>query len=155
MPDTTAPEQPVGTLAGHVIDNLERRARADIAAGARSVSTWLPARMLLSLIAEVRASRARDAGVMVLFHRTTPEAARQIHAGGAWVSRENTAEVYFSDRLNGEAVGYGPAVVMVAIPQHLAELEDEFPDGEHHYRVRAADLRPEHVTPLSAEGGAR
>ena len=26
----------------------------------------------------------------------------------------------------------------------LAELEDEFPDGEEHYRVHVAKLRPEH-----------
>ena len=79
-----------------------------------------------------------------LYHRTTPEAAAQILATGRMDSRENTREAYFSTRREGHAEGYGEGVVHLRIPRYLAELEDEFPDGEQHYRVMVADLRPEH-----------
>lgn len=75
-----------------------------------------------------------------LWHRTTPEIAERIHATGAWVSKENTGEVYFSTRPDGHAAGYGEALVHVRVPEHLAELDDEFPDGEQHYRVHPRDL---------------
>lgn len=79
-----------------------------------------------------------------LYHRTTPEAAALILTERRILTRENTGEAYFSDRRDGSAVSYGAGVVHVRIPAALAELEDEFPDGERHYRVRAALLRPEH-----------
>jgi hypothetical protein len=30
------------------------------------------------------------------------------------------------------------------VPEHLAEIEDEFPDGEEHYRVHPGHLQPHH-----------
>lgn len=81
-----------------------------------------------------------------LFHRTTPEAAAAIVATGRWVSRENTRDVYFStSATGGQADGYGVAVVHVRVPEVLAELDDEFPDGEQHYRVRADRLAAAHL----------
>lgn len=68
-----------------------------------------------------------------LYHFTSAQAAEQIQATGKWVSRENTGYVYASDRLDGQARGYGPVVVHVRVPVRLAMLEDEFPDGETHY----------------------
>lgn len=56
----------------------------------------------------------------------------------------DTAEVYLSNRLDGAAGGYGSAVVQLRVPAEIAELEDEFPDGEQHYRVRVDALRAEH-----------
>lgn len=75
-----------------------------------------------------------------LYHRTTPEAARAIRSAGQWVSKEWTNEVYFSDVQNGMASGYGTAVIHVRIPLTMAHLDDEFPDGERHFRVKASTL---------------
>jgi hypothetical protein len=85
--------------------------------------------------------------VLDLYHRTTPHAAAAAYARGRMQSRENTGEVYFSTRLDGQAVGYGSGVVHVRVPGSLVDLEDEFPDGERHYRIRAGDLAAEHFLP--------
>jgi hypothetical protein len=74
-----------------------------------------------------------------LYHFTSAQAARAIVDGGAWRSAENTGEVYASDRKDGQATGYGPVVVHVVILAACAQLDDEFPDGERHYRFRPAD----------------
>lgn len=94
-------------------------------------------------------------GVLDLYHRTTPEAAAVIYSTGRWQSRENTQEVYFSTRRDGQTDGYGDGVVHVRVPVAIAELEDEFPDGEEHYRVRAVLLRPEHLVDDGAVGTPR
>lgn len=73
--------------------------------------------------------------VLDLYHRTSHEAAQAIVTTGRFLTRENTAEAYVSTRINGAAAGYGPAVVHVRIDARYALLEDEFPDGELHYRV--------------------
>ena len=70
-----------------------------------------------------------------LYHRTSAEAARMIVATGRFRTRENTPEAYVSTHVNGQAAGYGPAVVHVRVRAEDAQLEDEFPDGEQHYRV--------------------
>lgn len=70
-----------------------------------------------------------------LFHRTTPAAAAAIYASGRMLSKENTGEAFFSTSSgDGQADGYGTAVVHIRVPEELAELDDEFPDGEQHYR---------------------
>jgi hypothetical protein len=79
-----------------------------------------------------------------LYHRTTPESAELIMRERRMISRENSGEVYFSTERNGQATGYGESVVHVRIPLHLAELDDEFPSGELHYRVDVRRLRPDH-----------
>lgn len=88
-----------------------------------------------------------------LYHRTSADAAAAILTGCAMTSRENTQEAYFSTRPDGHATGYGTTVVHVRVPAHLARLDDEFPDGELHYRVRVADLRPEHFVGASRGTG--
>ena len=80
-----------------------------------------------------------------LYHRTSPEKATEIHTTGRWTSLENTQEAYFSNRRDGQAVGYGTAVVHVRVPEAWAELDDEFPDGEQHFRVKVALLGHEHL----------
>ena len=72
---------------------------------------------------------------MDLYHRTSTEAARSIEATGRFHTRENTPEAYASTHVNGHAAGYGPAVVHVRVRAEDAQLEDEFPDGEQHYRI--------------------
>lgn len=77
---------------------------------------------------------------MKLFHRTSETAAAAIIASRSWRSKENTQEVYFSTANSGQADGYGEVVVAVEVPESLANLDDEFPDGERHFRVKVADL---------------
>lgn len=80
-----------------------------------------------------------------LYHRTTPDAARQIQATGRIESKENPPRAYFSTKKDGQAAGYGDAVVHVRVPRRLAELDDEFPDGEQHYAVNVKHIRREHI----------
>ncbi|MFF7198237.1 NAD(+)--rifampin ADP-ribosyltransferase [Streptomyces sp. NPDC008079] len=82
-----------------------------------------------------------------LYHRTTPEAADAIYREKRMLSREN-GPVYFSTHRGHEpdsqAIGYGEGVVHVRVPEHLAQIDDEFPSGEQHYQIHQRDLRPEH-----------
>lgn len=79
-------------------------------------------------------------GYVDLYHRTTGEAAERITSSGRMHSRENSDESYFSTRVDGQTDGYGATVVWVRVPEELAALDDEFPDGEQHYRVPNAQI---------------
>lgn len=81
---------------------------------------------------------------MIVYHRTTRQAAASIHATGVFLSRE-VGEVCVSDMRDGYADGYGETVVVLDIPEHLLTLDDEFQTGEHHYRVNARDIRPDYI----------
>lgn len=59
-----------------------------------------------------------------LYHRTTEEAARAIVETGTFVTRENTREAFVSTHVDGQAVGYGDAVVHVRIDEADAELDE-------------------------------
>lgn len=83
---------------------------------------------------------------MKLYHRTNESAAAAIVTGRSWQSKENTQEVYFSTTADGQADGYGQAVISVEVADAAAELEDEFPDGEQHFRVSVAYLNGLPVT---------
>jgi hypothetical protein len=83
-------------------------------------------------------------GELDLYHRTTAEAAESIMCNRRMISKENTGEAFFSTRRDRQATGYGEGVVHVRVPEDLAELDDEFPSGELHYRVDVRRLRPEH-----------
>lgn len=74
-----------------------------------------------------------------VYHFTTPQAADAIVRTRTWVSAENTGEVYASNRVDGQATGYGQACVRVLIPRALLTVDDEFPDGEEHYRFDPKD----------------
>jgi hypothetical protein len=96
---------------------------------------------------EISGSYSDDmvSGMLDLFHRTTPAAAAAIYASGRMLSKENTGEAFFSTSSgDGQADGYGTAVVHIRVPEELAELDDEFPDGEQHYRVAVTALKAEH-----------
>ncbi|WP_100514285.1 hypothetical protein [Mycobacteroides abscessus] len=80
-------------------------------------------------------------GKIQLFHRTSAVNAKNIAANGEWQSKEHTQVVYFSNRRTGQAEGYGPVVVSVIVPKEIAQLDDEFPDGEEHYTIKISDLR--------------
>lgn len=81
---------------------------------------------------------------MLLYHRTDAAAAERIIATRTWRSRENTGEVYLSTRgdAGSSATGYGAVTLVVDVTDlDTLVLDDEFPDGEQHYRVLAAALR--------------
>ena len=78
---------------------------------------------------------------MIVYHRTDRSSADQILATQAWISRENSNEIYFSTvAVDSAADGYGTVVLAVDIHPDLASLDDEFPDGEQHYRIHTRDL---------------
>lgn len=82
---------------------------------------------------------------MLLYHVTSLEAAKAIYPDGPFTSKEADGSVYFSDRLGEHASGYGNAYVAVWVPEYIAVLDDEFPDGEQHYRINLRDLLPRHI----------
>jgi hypothetical protein len=90
---------------------------------------------------------APSALFLTLFHRTTQEAAAAILRTGRFESKENTQDAYFSTRESGQSDGYGDAIVCVVVSVEVAELDDEFPDGEQHYRVSVADLSRANIVP--------
>lgn len=86
-------------------------------------------------------------GWIELFHRTTAEAAETIGRERRFESKENYGYVYFSNRAQGEyAVDYGPGCVRVVMPASLVKLDDEFADGERHFRVRANQIRADWIS---------
>lgn len=78
---------------------------------------------------------------MRLYHRTTEEKAQKILRDLSWVSLENTGDVFLSTHPDRMIVGYGPVVVAVDVPDEYIMIDDEFPDGEEHYRVHASKLQ--------------
>ncbi len=69
--------------------------------------------------------------MLTLYHRTTVEAAEAILRAGALDGPTACA----STRPNGHPTGFGEAIIELRVPEDAAELDDEFPDGEQHYRV--------------------
>lgn len=85
---------------------------------------------------------------MRVYHRTTPEAADAIRATGRFLSRENTGDVFVSNRRgNGYTEGYGAGIVALDVPDELLTLDDEFPTGERHYAVPARVILPAWILP--------
>ncbi|MFC0456216.1 hypothetical protein ACFFGR_06570 [Arthrobacter liuii] len=87
-----------------------------------------------------------------LYHRTTEEAARTIVETGRFLTRENTREAFVSTHVDGQAVGYGDAVVHVRVDEADAQLDDEFPDGEQHYRIPLDRAEIVEAFTVNAEG---
>lgn len=90
----------------------------------------------------------------VLYHRTTPELAATIRAQRRFISAENTGSAFFSTHPDGQADGYGTALVEVHVPAELFDeetgqfggdrgwLDDEFPSGEQHWAINIAAIAP-------------
>jgi hypothetical protein len=70
---------------------------------------------------------------MKVFHHTSLEAAKRIVETGTMTGLEDG--LFFTNRAGGHASGYGAATVEMSIPDHLLQLDDEFQDGEEHYRL--------------------
>lgn len=87
-------------------------------------------------------------GWIDLYHRTTPEALEAITASGTMTTKENTPEVYFSTvSEGGQGDGYGSAVVWIRVPEDSVEIDDEFPDGEQHFRVPIKEITKDRMLP--------
>lgn len=80
-------------------------------------------------------------GMIDLYHRTSKANAEAIRSTGRMFSREG-GKVYFSNRRDGHAEGYGEAVIHIRVPRAWANLDDEFPNGEKHYHVLDTRVRP-------------
>lgn len=90
---------------------------------------------------------------MILYHRTSREAVQAIMAWGLFTSKENTGEVFFSDRRDGYARRYGDAVVVVNVPLRVARQDDQFDTGEMHYAVRLREITPDRIVRIELDGG--
>lgn len=90
------------------------------------------------------------AGMITLYHRTTPEAADAIKKSGHMISKENTQEIYASTHEHGNAEGYGQGVVKIRVPVKDTEMDDEFPNGEQHYRIPANKIGPKNILASAA-----
>jgi hypothetical protein len=96
-------------------------------------------------------------GWIELFHRTTLEAAETIGETRRFISKEHDGSVYFSNREHGQyGVGYGRGCVRVVMPAdfYQLELDDEFEDGEMHYRIGADQIEPDWITLRSPTSAA-
>jgi ribosomal protein S18 acetylase RimI-like enzyme/2'-5' RNA ligase len=102
---------------------------------------------------------ARIAGMIDLYHHTTPENARSIvendhfDADGDRVDGDPDdfdPRVYFSDKPSGGEAGrrYGPAAVHVRFPESYVEHEGEQDPGENWYSIPADHLRSQHIVGL-------
>lgn len=153
-------EAVIAALTGHITDEMmteaeERSLQAELAKARETYSEARKAftaaedrinalRLLLAIYGDNDAPT--ELLPIVVYHRTTTEAATAIRETGNWLCKENPNYVYVSNLRQGEAIGYGDAIVtLVGVPEHLLELDDEFPDGEIHYRIKADDIKPEWI----------
>lgn len=97
-----------------------------------------------------------------VWHRTTPEAAKSIRDSGKFTPKEDG--IFFTDKIDGPAsFGYGDDAVEFSIPESRLQIDDEFPDGERHFRFPAKQgkeidisdfiVRNDSGTALSYDGG--
>jgi hypothetical protein len=70
-------------------------------------------------------------GTVTLYHRTTPEKAAALKASGKFKSLENTDETFFSSLSDGQAAGYGEALITVRVNPAFVRLDDAFDDEIH------------------------
>lgn len=88
-------------------------------------------KLVVRLDTEWSGGQDRPRGV-TLYHFT--DAAEEIVKSQEWHEPVEGA-VFFSDRKDGMATGYGGECVSVTMPVNEAWLNDEFPDGEKHYSL--------------------
>lgn len=85
-------------------------------------------------------------GTLTLYHHTSPEAAAEIHKSGKWLSKENTQEIYFSNRKGEHAGNYGNSgVVKVNVHPRFVRQTDAFPSGEIYFAVHKNHLSKRHI----------
>ena len=89
---------------------------------------------------------------VILYHRTSKANADELAKTGKMYSKENTGEVFLSNRPDEQILGYGDTVVPVKVKKSDIRLDDEFPSGEQHYAVKSDRATPifDTPTPVSA-----
>lgn len=129
----------VGDPSNHPSPAVDPRSGASGAGGQAGINDFIDFDSRVSTTAS---------GHLDLYHRTTPEAAEAIRRTKTMHSKENHGETYWStfrgDEPDAQGAGYGDGVVHIRVPHHLAEIDDEFPSGEEHYRVHPDHLEPHH-----------
>jgi len=80
-------------------------------------------------------------GTITVYHRTSAENAARIEESGRFVSEENTGEAFFSTRRDGQATGYGDAVVELRLDPSTVRIDDAFHGGEVHLAADAVSVR--------------
>lgn len=137
-----------------VHDGDDERAKSDFSIGVTDPDSgklvWIEACVPCwaeAVVTGLRAGGFSTIGkTLVLYHRTSRSAAETIGKQGRFLSRERD-EVCFSNRESGRySVDYGEATVRVEVPEVWTTLDDEFEDGEQHYRVNARDIKPAWIT---------
>lgn len=83
------------------------------------------------LIEELKANEAviDENGYVTLYHRTNENSANEIMQTGKMRAKEDG--IFFSTKKDGQAEGYGKAVVVFHIPVEKLVLDDEFGDEAH------------------------
>lgn len=70
-----------------------------------------------------------DNGLVTVYHHTSEENADKILKTGEMIGKEDN--LFFTTKKDGQASGYGPAVVSFKIPIEYLELDDIFTDEAH------------------------
>jgi hypothetical protein len=86
---------------------------------------------------------------VILYHRTSKANADELAKTGKMYSKENTGEVFLSNRPDEQILGYGDTVVPVKVKKSDIRLDDEFPSGEQHYAVKSDRATPIFDTPTA------
>lgn len=88
-----------------------------------------------SYLAMATGKRGLD-NLINVWHRTSPESAKSIRDSGKFTPKEDG--IFFTDKIDGPAsLGYGDDAVEFSIPEARLQIDDEFPDGERHFRFPA------------------
>lgn len=74
-------------------------------------------------------AKINDDGTVRLYHRTTESAKSEIERTGQMTGKEKG--IFFSTKKNGQAEGYGDAIVEVDVPIEKVSLDDIFSDEAH------------------------
>lgn len=86
-------------------------------------------------MSEIRNQLKRaDGSKTTVYHRTDTHP--DIIKSQGFKSKENTNEVFVSNRKNGQAKGYGKYAISLKVPKQHLRLDDEFPSGEKHYGLK-------------------
>ncbi len=109
-------------------------------------------------------NQQRTAGLIDLYHHTSPAAARSIVTSGHFEADGDRADgdpddfdarAYFSTRTDGAAArdhGSG-GIVRIRYPEADADLDDVMDSGELYYSIPAHHIRPHHIAGLAGAAG--
>jgi len=88
-------------------------------------------------------------GTITVYHRTDVDLA-EIEKSKTFKSKERD-DVYVSTTKDGAVEGYGKNVIEVRIPQEKLIIDDAYPSGEVHFRVKIKDINKAYFNPVKSE----